>query len=559
MRCYAHGPWAMLLAVAAVVGAGCAPSPVVTESSDGEVAQAVIAPVALIPMPASLLEGDGFFRLTTETVVDTVPVFAEVVERQIAALRRATGLVLGSGDAGERIRVEEAPDLAEEEYTLRVSSEGVTIAASDSAGVFYAFQTLRQLLPAEIESSTAVTGGDWVMPAVAIADAPRFPYRGMHLDVARHFFDIDFVKKYIDTMARFKLNRFHWHLTEDQGWRIEIDAYPKLTEVGAWRDESPLEDNLDPYVGDGVPHGGFYTKDQIREVVAYAAERFITVIPEIEMPGHATAALAAYPELGCTDEQLRVSTTWAVHETIYCPQEATFEFIETVLAEVVELFPSEYIHIGADEVPKRQWRASPVAQEVMRREGLANEEELQSWFIRRVEGQLRSHGRRLVGWDEILEGGLAPGATVMSWRGIDGGVEAARQGHDVVMSPVEHAYFDFYQGDPESEPLAMNWAGFGISLETAYSFEPVPDVLTDEEARHILGPQGNLWTEYIATPEHAEYMAYPRALALAEVGWSPRETRDWPDFVFRLGEVLPHLDALNVNYRVPDERRAQRP
>jgi len=544
---------AAVLTLIALAGAGCAPAAAVAEDSEAAPAMVVLAPVAVIPIPASLTRGDGFFRLSATTGVEVVPEFAEVVAGQVAALRRATGFAFAAGSAGPRIRVALVEQLAEEAYELRVTSTGVSIAASDPAGVFYAFQTLRQLLPAEIESSDPVDGILWVLPEVEIEDAPRFPYRGMHLDVGRHFFDVDFVKKYIDTMARFKLNRFHWHLTEDQGWRIEIDAYPKLTEIGAWRSESPVGDSLEPYVGDGVPHGGFYTKDQVREVVAYAAARFVTVIPEIEMPGHATAAIAAYPELGCTDEQLQVSTTWAVHDTIYCPQEATFEFVETVLSEVVELFPSEYIHIGADEVPKRQWERSAVAQEVMRREGLASEEELQSWFIRRVESYLRSRGRRLIGWDEILEGGLAPDATVMSWRGTEGGIEAAQQGHDVIMTPVEHAYFDFYQGEPEGEPLAMNWAGFGIPLQTAYAFEPVPEVLTEAESRHILGPQGNLWTEYISTPEHAEYMAYPRAMALAEVAWSPRAARDWPDFVLRLGEVLRHLDVLNVNYRMPVE------
>ncbi len=545
---------ALAMVVAAAVTSGCGPQvAAVVEHAEVVPAEVVLASAAVIPLPTSLTDGEGFFLLTATTVVETDPAFAEVVESQVAALRRATGLSLAAGVEGPRIAVAFVQGLPPEAYDLRVSAAGVEIAASGQAGVFYAFQTLRQLLPAEIESRVPVDGVLWVLPAVEIADFPRFPYRGMHLDVGRHFFDVDFVKKYIDTMARFKLNRFHWHLTEDQGWRIEIDAYPKLTQIGAWRRESPVGDNLDPYVGDGVPHGGFYTKDEIREVVAYAAERFVTVIPEIEMPGHATAAIAAYPELGCTSEQLQVSTTWAVHDTIYCPQEATFEFIETVLSEVIELFPSEYIHIGADEVPKRQWERSAVAQGVMRRERLETEEQLQSWFIRRVEAYLRSQGRRLIGWDEILEGGLAPDATVMSWRGTKGGIEAARQGHDVIMTPIEHAYFDFYQGEPESEPLAMNWAGFSISLRTAYEFEPVPDVLTEEEARHILGPQGNVWTEYIATPEHVEYMAYPRALALAEVAWSSREARDWPDFVLRLGEVLPHLDVLNVNYRVPAE------
>lgn len=553
-------PMAVFLVLAALVGTGCAPT-VAAVAEDAEVAPAaaVLPPTAVIPAPASLIGGSGFFRLSASTVIEAVPEFAEVVASQVAELRRATGLDLEMGSTGERIRVERAAGLPEEAYELRVTSAGVTIAASDPAGVFYAFQTLRQLLPAEIESRGRVEGIPWVLPAVEIADRPRFPYRGMHLDVGRHFFDVDFVKKYIDTMSRFKLNRFHWHLTEDQGWRIEIDAYPRLTEIGAWRSESPVGDSLEPYVGDGVPHGGFYTKDEIREVVAYAAERFVTVIPEIELPGHATAAIAAYPELGCTDDQLQVSTTWAVHDTIYCPQEATFDFIETVLAEVLELFPSEYIHIGADEVPKRQWERSEVAQEVMRREGLASEEELQSWFIRRVETYLRANGRRLIGWDEILEGGLAPDATVMSWRGTEGGIEAARQGHDVIMTPVEYTYFDFYQGEPENEPLAMNWAGHRISLQTVYAFEPVPDVLSEEQSRHILGPQGNVWTEYIATPEHAEYMAYPRALALAEVAWSPREARHWPDFVRRLGEVLRHLDVLEVNYRTPGLVAGHRP
>ena len=550
---------AVALAMVAFAGAGCGPAVAVLEDSEVVPPPVTLVPASVIPAPASLTAGEGFFRLGTSTVVQTVPAFEQVVESQVAALRRTTGLELRAGSAGPLISVAAVEGLPEEAYELRVTSQGVTIVAAAPAGVFYAFQTLRQLLPAEIESSDPVAEIDWVLPAVDIADVPRFPYRGLHLDVGRHFFDVEFVKKYIDTMARFKLNRFHWHLTEDQGWRIQIDSYPKLTAVGAWRDETTLEGNTDPYIGDGRPHGGFYTKNEVRDVVAYAAARFVTVIPEIEMPGHATAAIAAYPELGCTDAQLAVSTNWGVHDTIFCPQESTFEFVEAVLAEVVEMFPSEYIHIGADEVPKRQWKESAVAQGVMRREGLADEEELQSWFVRRAEAYLRSHGRSLIGWDEILEGGLAADATVMSWRGTEGGIEAARRGHDVIMTPVEHAYFDFYQADPATEPLAMNWAGFGLPLETVYAFEPVPDVLTTEESRHILGPQGNLWTEYIATPEHAEYMAYPRAVALAEVAWSPREARDWPDFMLRLGEVMRHLDVLDINYRVPDGMSVRRP
>jgi hexosaminidase len=293
------------------------------------------------------------------------------------------------------------------------------------------------------------------------------------------------------------MNRFHWHLTEDQGWRIEIQKYPRLTEIGAWRKETMVEKNFDPYVGDGIPYGGFYTQDEVREIVAYAAERHVTVVPEIEMPGHSTAALAAYPELACTEGPFEVSTIWGVKEDIYCPSEETFAFLEDVLAETMELFPSEYIHIGGDEVPKRRWEESELAQEVMRREGLADEHELQSYFIRRIEAFLLAHGRRLIGWDEILEGGLAPEATVMSWRGMEGGIEAARQGHDVIMTPTSHAYFDYYQGPAEEEPLAI---GGYLPLKKVYEFEPVPEELTEEEGQHILGAQGNVWTEYIKTP-----------------------------------------------------------
>jgi hexosaminidase len=503
--------------------------------------------VNVVPAPRLVEPTSGGLVLSESTTV-AADAFEGVVSRQLESLRELTGYPMPLMGEAATVRVTRGEALPAEGYRIAVGPEFAEIAAADEAGAFYAFQTLTQL----IEASATTGGAGWVLPAVAIEDSPRFPYRGLHLDVGRYFFDVEFVKRYIDTMARFKLNRFHWHLTEDQGWRVEIDAYPRLTSVGAWRAQSPVEKNLDPYVGDGTPHGGFYTKEEIREVVAYAAERFVTVIPEIEMPGHATAAIAAYPQLGCTGEQLEVSTIWGVHDTIFCPSEETFEFIEAVLGEVVELFPSEYIHIGADEVPKRQWEESELAQAVMEREGLADESELQSWFIRRVERILGQYNRRLIGWDEILEGGLAPNATVMSWRGTEGGIEAARQGHDVIMSPVEHAYFDFYQGDPETEPLAMNWAGFEIDLARAYEFEPVPAELTDEQARHILGPQANLWTEYISTPEYAEYMAYPRALALAEVGWSPPEMRDYDDFVARLRAVLPMLDRLGVNYRPLD-------
>ncbi len=433
---------------------------------------------------------------------------------------------------------------------MEVNEDGIRILASTAAGLYYALQTVRQLLPPQIEQTLGSPGDAvWRVPLVNISDSPRFSYRGMHLDVGRHFFPVEFVKRYIDMMSRYKMNYFHWHLTEDQGWRIEIKKYPKLTEVGAYRAETILEKNFNPYVGDGIPHGGFYTQDEIRDIVAFAAERYITIIPEIEMPGHSTAALAAYPELACSDGPFQVATVWGVKEDIYCPHERTFEFLEDVLSEVMDLFPSPYIHIGGDEVPKRRWEESPVARDVIVREGLSDESELQSWFIRRIEGFLRANGRRLIGWDEIIEGGLAPDATVMSWRGMSGGIEAAKGGHDVIMTPTHWCYFDYYQGSPETEPLAIG----GLTLlDTVYSFEPIPKELTEDEARHVLGAQGNVWTEYMKTPEYVEYMAFPRAQALSEVVWTPVRHRDFGRFRKRLIRHLLHLDVLGVNYRIPE-------
>ena len=430
-------------------------------------------------------------------------------------------------------------------YTLSVAPEGIEITSSTGAGLFYGLQSLRQLL----ESAPVRRPASNVrLPALTIVDTPRFPWRGLHLDVGRHFQPVAFVKKYIDLMSRYKLNTFHWHLTEDQGWRIEIRKYPRLTSVGGCRKETMVERNFDPYVGDGIPHCGFYTQDEIRDVVRYAAERYVTVVPEIEMPGHAKAAIAAYPELACTPGPFEVRTTWGVDDEIFCPSETTFTFLEDVLTEVIELFPGRYIHIGGDEAPRVRWRASPLAQDIIRREGLKNEAELQSWLNRRIERFLTSKNRRLIGWDEILEGGLAPEATVMSWRGTSGGVAAARQGHDVIMSPNSPLYFDHYQGDARFEPLAFG--GFN-PLERVYAYEPVPDSLTAAEAVHILGAQANLWTEYLKTPAAVEYMVWPRALALAELTWSSKEARDWQSFMARLPDAFRALDKLNVNYRIP--------
>jgi hexosaminidase len=431
-----------------------------------------------------------------------------------------------------------------EEYVLVVEPMSVTISAPTHAGLFYGLQTLRQLLPVAGSNDE----GTRVIPAVEIRDKPRFGYRGMHLDVARHFFPVAFVKRYIDLLATYKMNTFHWHLTEDQGWRIEIQQYPRLTQIGSCRKETILEKNFDPYVGDGTPYCGFYTQDEIREVVDYARQRYVTIIPEIEMPGHSTAALAAYPELACTEGPFEVATVWGVHPDIYCPTDVTFTFLENVLAEVMELFPGSYIHIGGDEAPKTRWEESELAQEVIRREGLADEHELQSYFVRRIERFLSDNGRRLIGWDEILEGGLAPEATVMSWRGVVGGIEAARLGHDVIMTPYSHVYFDYYQGDPTFEPLAI---GGYTSLEKVYAFEPVPQELTADEARHVLGAQGNVWTEYMKTPGQVEYMAVPRMLALAEVVWSPPSARDWSSFSRRLASQFTRLDRRGINYRIP--------
>ena len=438
-----------------------------------------------------------------------------------------------------------------ESYRLDVTRRGVAIMAPRPAGLFYGVQTLRALLEAErARASAARTTTTGVsLRGVRIADAPRFSYRGLHLDVGRHFAPVAFVKRYIDLMSRYKYNTFHWHLTEDQGWRIEIKKYPRLTEVGGCRKETQLGRNRNPYVGDSIRYCGSYTQDEIRDVVAYAKSRYVTGIPEIEMPGHSKAALTAYPELGCGPGPYEVRTTWGVDENIFCPKEETFTFLENVLTEVMALFPSTYIHIGGDEAPKTVWQASPIAQAVIKRENLKDEHELQSYFIRRMEKFLNAHGRQLIGWDEILEGGLAPKATVMSWRGINGGIAAARQNHDVVMTPTSNTYFDYVQGDRRFEPT---WTGNYLPIETVYAFDPaVPDSLTAEQARHVIGTQGQLWTEYMYNTAQVEYMAYPRALALAEVAWSPKTARDFESFRKRLLPRLLGLDRLGVNYRFP--------
>lgn len=441
-----------------------------------------------------------------------------------------------------------------EAYSLVVKESGVTIAAKHPSGLFMGVQTLRQLLPAYVEANSYTiipNGVKWVIPAVEISDYPRFGYRGMHLDVGRHFMPVEFVKQYIDMLAKFKQNTFHWHLTEDQGWRIEIKRYPLLTEIGAWRD-STLIGNYGSGRYDNIRYGGYYTQDEIRDVVAYARDRFITIIPEIELPGHASAALAAYPEFGCTDlnHPYHVQSTWGIFPEIFCPTEETFDFLKNILTEVMDLFPGPFIHIGGDEAMKDHWNQSQIAQSVIQREGLADEDELQSYFIHRIDEFLDANGRRLLGWDEILEGGLAPNATVMSWRGESGAIAAAQLGHHAIMSPTSHAYLDYYQSrDRENEPIAIG--GF-LPLDKVYSYEPIPMELDPQLHHYILGAQANIWTEYMKTTSKVEYMAYPRALAMAEVVWSQSDRRSWDDFMIRLNQILKRLDVMEINYRSLD-------
>ncbi len=513
----------------------------------------------LVPLPEKVEQYAGNFTLGPETKVlyaagnEELQSIALYLSELIGP---ATGydMEVSDTDKGKRshysITLLLDPEAIEndEGYSLSVEPKSILITGKTPAGVFYGVQTLRQLLPVQIEMESAVEGVEWVLPCVVILDKPRFPYRGLHLDVGRHFFPASFIKRYIDLMALHKMNYFHWHLTEDQGWRIEIKEYPKLTEVGAYRDETLVgHARQRPQEYDGERYGGFYTQEEIKEIVEYAAKRFITVIPEIEMPGHSQAALAAYPELGCTGGPYEVAKRWGVFGEVFCAgNETTFEFLEDVLLEVIELFPGEYIHVGGDECPKIRWEKCEKCQARIKEEGLADEHELQSYFIRRIEEFLLAHDRKLIGWDEILEGGLAPEATVMSWRGTEGGIAAAKEHHDVIMTPTSHCYLDYYQGDRETEPLAIG--GF-LPLNTVYSYEPVPEVLTEEEAKFILGTQGNVWTEYMKTPENVEYMVYPRACALAETGWTPKELKDYDDFIQRMLGHQKRLEALNVNAR----------
>lgn len=463
--------------------------------------------VNLIPKPQTLSVEEGTFVLSeqTEAVVD------ERFQQEFKYLQELTGL---SYKGKQNILVlQHKEGMDEEEFKLHITPDSLQLIASTPEGIMRGIQTLRQLMPSE---------KPFAFQALSMHDHPRFEWRGMLLDVCRHFMDKEFVKRYIDLLAYHKMNVLHWHLTEDQGWRIVIDKYPELTEIGAWRAGE-----------DGQPYGGYYTKEDIKEILAYAAERYITVVPEIELPGHSTAALAAYPELSCTGGPFEVETDWGVFKDIYCAgNDTVFTFLEEVLTEVMELFTSKYIHIGGDEAPKYRWEHCAKCQQRIVDEGLHDEHELQSYFIQRIEKFLNANGRQLIGWDEILEGGLAPSATVQSWRGMEGGIAAAKNGHDAIMSPTSHCYFDYGLD--------------AIDLQTVYSFEPVPAELTAQEAAHILGGECNMWSEH-APQETVDAKVFPRLLAMSEVLWSAKE-KDYPDFYQRVQNHYPKLEALGVTY-----------
>ena len=508
---------------------------------------------ALIPLPTLVQPRTGEFILGAKTTIVAPPPLLKVAE----SLRNdlvATGSPLPIRTRGKEdaIQLVLDPKVGKSEgYTLDVTTKGVTIRGADPAGVFYGVQTFRQLLPTPAFRRAEVKGIAWTVPNVHIEDAPRFKWRGAHLDVARHFMPKRFLFEFVDLLALNKLNTFHLHLTDDQGWRIEIKRYPKLTEIGAFRKRT-MAGHYREGRYDETPHGGFYTQDDLRELVAYAADRFVTVVPEIEMPGHSQAAIAAYPELGNLETLLEVGTDWGVIEHILNPEDSTVEFYKNVLDETLAIFPSKFIHIGGDEAPKKEWNASAKVQAKMKRLGIKDEDEMQSWFVRQMDAYLTGRGRRTIGWDEILEGGLAPGAAVMSWRGEAGGIAAAKAGHDVVMAPTGFTYLDYLQGDAKTEPLGIG--GF-LPLSKVYSYEPIPTVLSEAQAKHILGGQGQLWSEYLPDPKSVEYMMFPRLTALAEVLWSSKEKRNYPDFLQRLPSMLTRLKIMDVTFRTPEELR----
>ncbi|MGL5937265.1 MAG: family 20 glycosylhydrolase [Phocaeicola sp.] len=507
--------------------------------------------INIIPQPLELQQQTGHFLLTSNLSFSASTPEAETVAAFFAAkLKTSTGISIPiqSQSKANTISLKIVPSVGNnpEAYRLEVTPDSVTIEAAAAQGLFYGMQSFMQLLPAEVESPTLVKNITWSAPCVTINDAPRFGYRGFMLDPCRHFIPVENVKKQIDVLSLFKINTFHWHLTDDQGWRIEIKRYPKLTEIGSKRIE-----------GEGYEYGGFYTQEEIKEVVAYAAERFITVIPELEMPGHEMAAIAAYPELSCRGEVATPRILWGVEDIVMCPgKEDMFTFLEGVIEEMIPLFPSTYFHVGGDECPKKSWETCPACQARIKAEGLKKdknhsaEEYLQSYVIRRMEKVLAAHGKKLIGWDEILEGGLSPQATVMSWRGIEGGIAAALQDHDVIMSPgVNGMYLDQFQGDPKIEPVSIG--GYNL-LSKVYDYNPVPDTLVGlGKDKYIIGVQFNNWSEYMYTTDIMEYRIYPRALAVAELGWTQLDRKNYADFERRIYNAYVRLDGHGINYHIP--------
>ena len=531
----------MAAAAAVTLAAGCAPK---AQTPD------------IIPFPNSLEMHGGTFNATGATFYCTGiddPLTLAAVEKFAGELSLASGMTskVETGTSGEGINFILDAGMPEEAYRIDVKKSGVKVKASSLNGFIYALQTLRQMLPVEIYGHEPAEDKDWSLPCLTINDAPRFAYRGMHLDVSRHFFSTDEVKKYIDMMSIHKMNTLHWHLTDDQGWRIEIRKYPRLTEVGSVRKGTVIRKEWDRY--DGIPYGGYYTQEQIKDVIEYAAAQGITIIPEIDLPGHMLAALTAYPKLGCTGGPYEVWGRWGVADDVLCAgNEETMVFLENVLAEVAELFPSEYIHIGGDECPKVRWEKCPVCQAKIQELGLKDdgdfnaEHYLQSYVMERMEKFLATKGKKIIGWDEILEGTPGPDATVMSWRGSDGGIKASKMGHDVIMVPNSYFYFDYYQApDTENEPFGI---GGYVPIEKVYSYDPYTEITEPEAREHILGIQANLWTEYIATNAHLEYMVLPRQAALSEVQWCQPAVKDWDRFLSSLSHEAAMYDIMGYNY-----------
>lgn len=516
--------------------------------------QTLVQPLPLIPQPNYIAPAAGFVTLPDSIVIvadtalfeakylrgylkDHYNLEAKIDPRYPVKNYISFGII--PSNAGE--------DEDKEYYNLKVTKKGISIEAKTDAGLFYAVQTLIQLLPLKNDVRIEI-------PCVEIVDAPRYKWRGMHLDCSRHFFTKEEVKKYIDYLAMYKMNTFHWHLTDDQGWRIEIKKYPLLTQISSQRKETiigkPVDSRGKPLKDvkyDGKPYGGFYSQEDIREIVAYAGQRHITIVPEVEMPGHSLAALAAYPQYSCTGGPFETYTTWGVSDDVYCAgNDSTFTFLENILSEVLELFPGKYIHIGGDECPKERWQKCVKCQKRMADEKLKDEGELQSYFIERIEKYINSKGRQIIGWDEILEGGLAPNASVMSWRGTQGGIAAAKQNHYVVMTPGKPCYFDHYQvKDRTAEPMAIG--GFN-PVDSVYNYDPTPKSLSPAEQKYILGAQGNVWTEYITDFKQVEYMALPRMSALSEVLWTKPENKNYKNFILRLKMHSKLLDLRNINY-----------